>query len=131
MVKLVHNLHSVRLSVRIELRRVETIKQGSEAIGTHVRAKVVKNKVAPPFRNAEFDIMFDHGISKEGNLIDLGLEMGLVSKAGAFLSYGDVRLGQGREAARQFLVQNLELAQEMEQRIRASAGNTHSAVPEE
>ena len=118
-------------SVRIELRRVETIKQGSEAIGTHVRAKVVKNKVAPPFRNAEFDIMFDHGISKEGNLIDLGLEKGLVSKAGAFLSYGDVRLGQGREAARQFLVQNLELAQEMEQRIRASAGNTHSAVPEE
>ena len=118
-------------SVRIELRRVETIKQGSEAIGTHVRAKVVKNKVAPPFRNAEFDIMFDHGISKEGNLIDLGLEMGLVSKAGAFLSYGDVRLGQGREAARQFLVQNLELAQEIEQRIRASAGNTHSAVPEE
>ncbi len=118
-------------SVRIELRRVETIKQGSEAIGTHVRAKVVKNKVAPPFRNAEFDIMFDHGISKEGNLIDLGLEMGLVSKAGAFLSYGDVRLGQGREAARQFLAQNLELAQEMEQRIRASAGNTHFVMPKE
>ncbi len=117
-------------SVRIDLRRVETIKQGNEAIGNHVRAKVVKNKVAPPFRNAEFDIMFDHGISKEGNLIDLGLEMGLVSKAGAFLSYGDVRLGQGREAARQFLAQNLELAQEMEQRIRSSAGNTHSAVPE-
>jgi recombination protein RecA len=118
-------------SVRIDLRRVETIKQGNEAIGNHVRAKVVKNKVAPPFRNAEFDIMFSHGISKEGNLIDLGLEMGLVSKAGAFLSYGDVRLGQGREAARQFLAQNLEIAQEMEQRIRASAGNTHSAVPEE
>jgi len=117
-------------SVRIDLRRVETIKQGNEAIGNHVRAKVVKNKVAPPFRNAEFDIMFDHGISKEGNLIDLGLEMGLVSKAGAFLSYGDVRLGQGREAARQFLAQNLELAQEMEQRIRSSAGNTHSVVPE-
>ncbi|NQT04715.1 MAG: DNA recombination/repair protein RecA, partial [Dehalococcoidia bacterium] len=113
-----------------DLRRVETIKQGNEAIGNHVRAKVVKNKVAPPFRNAEFDIMFDHGISKEGNLIDLGLEMGLVSKAGAFLSYGDVRLGQGREAARQFLAQNLELAQEMEQRIRSSAGNTHSVVPE-
>ena len=117
-------------SVRIDLRRVETIKQGNEAIGNHVRAKVVKNKVAPPFRNAEFDIMFDHGISKEGNLIDLGLEMGLVSKAGAFLSYGDVRLGQGREAARQFLAQNLELAQEMEQRIRSSAGNTHSAMPD-
>jgi recombination protein RecA len=117
-------------SVRIDLRRVETIKQGNEAIGNHVRAKVVKNKVAPPFRNAEFDIMFSHGISKEGNLIDLGLEMGLVSKAGAFLSYGDVRLGQGREAARQFLAQNLELAQEMEQRIRSSAGSTHSAMPD-
>ncbi|MGB2815441.1 MAG: recombinase RecA [Dehalococcoidales bacterium] len=117
-------------SVRIDLRRVETIKQGNEAIGNHVRAKVVKNKVAPPFRNAEFDIMFDHGISKEGNLIDLGLEMGLVSKAGAFLSYGDVRLGQGREAARQFLAQNLELAQEIEQRIRSSAGSTHSAMPD-
>ena len=117
-------------SVRIDLRRVETIKQGNEAIGNHVRAKVVKNKVAPPFRNAEFDIMFGHGISKEGNLIDLGLEMGLVSKAGAFLSYGDVRLGQGREAARQFLAQNLELAQEMEQRIRSSAGNTHSVTPD-
>ncbi len=118
-------------SVRIDLRRVETIKQGNEAIGNHVRAKVVKNKVAPPFRNADFDIMFDHGISKEGNLIDLGLEMELVSKAGAFLSYGDVRLGQGREAAKQFLVQNPELAQEMEKRIRASANTTHFAVPNE
>jgi len=118
-------------SVRIDLRRVETIKQGNEAIGSHVRAKVVKNKVAPPFRNADFDIMFDHGISKEGNLIDLGLEMELVSKAGAFLSYGDVRLGQGREAARQYLAQNAELAQEMEQRIRASANTTHLAVPSE
>jgi recombination protein RecA len=118
-------------SVRIDLRRVETIKQGNEAIGNHVRAKVVKNKVAPPFRNADFDIMFDHGISKEGNLIDLGLEMELVSKAGAFLSYGDVRLGQGREAARHYLAQNGELAQEMEQRIRASANTTHIAMPEE
>ena len=118
-------------SVRIDLRRVETIKHGNEAIGSHVRAKVVKNKVAPPFRNADFDIMFDHGISKGGNLIDLGLEMELVSKAGAFLSYGDVRLGQGREAAKQFLAQNPELAQEMEQKIRASANTTHSAVPEE
>ncbi len=75
--------------------------------------------------------MFDHGISKEGNLIDLGLEMELVSKAGAFLSYGDVRLGQGREAARQYLAQNAELAQEMEQRIRASANTTHIVVPDE
>ena len=112
-------------SVRIDLRRVETIKQGNEATGNHVRARVVKNKVAPPFRTAEFDIMFDHGISREGNLLDLGIELGLVSKSGAFLSYGDIRLGQGRENAKQYLIQNPELAKEIEQRIRASANNTH------
>jgi recombination protein RecA len=108
-------------SVRIELRRTETIKQGTEAIGTRVKAKVVKNKVAPPFRSAEFDIMFDHGISKEGNLIDIGLELGHIGKAGAFFSYGDIRLGQGREAAKGHLKQNPELAREIEERIRASA----------
>jgi len=108
-------------SIRIDLRRVETIKQGNEAIGSHVRAKVVKNKVAPPFRSAEFDIMFDHGISREGNLIDLGVELGLVNKTGAFFSYGDIRLGQGRENAKQYLSQNPELAQEIERQIRASA----------
>jgi len=108
-------------SVRIELRRIETIKQGNEAVGSHVRAKVVKNKVAPPFRNAEFDIMFDHGISREGNLIDLGVELDLIKKAGAFFSYGDIRLGQGRENTKQYLTQNPEIAQEIEQRIRASA----------
>jgi recombination protein RecA len=118
-------------SIRIELRRIETIKQGNEAMGSRVRAKVVKNKVAPPFRNAEFDIMFDHGISREGNLIDLGLELGLVSKAGAFLSYGDVRLGQGRENAKQYLKDNLELAQEIEGKIRASAVDSHATAPEE
>ena len=118
-------------SVRIELRCKETIKQGNKAIGSHVKAKVVKNKVAPPFRSAEFDIMFDHGISKEGNLIDIGLELGLVSKAGAFLSYGDIRLGQGRESAKQYLMQNPELSQEIEQRIRASANTTHLASPNE
>jgi len=108
-------------SIRIDLRRVETIKQGNEAIGSHVRAKVVKNKIAPPFRSAEFDIMFDHGISREGNLIDLGVELGLVNKTGAFFSYGDIRLGQGRENAKQYLSQNPELAQEIERQIRASA----------
>ena len=118
-------------STRIELRRAEVIKQGNDAIGNHVRAKVVKNKVAPPFRTAEFDIMFDHGISKEGNLLDIGLELGLVSKAGAFFSYGDIRLGQGRESAKQYLKQNPELAQEIEERIRASAGTAHVTVPEE
>jgi len=117
-------------SVRIDLRRAETIKQGNEAIGSHIRAKIVKNKVAPPFRSAEFDIMFDHGISKEGNLIDLGVELGLMKKAGAFLSYGEVRLGQGRESAKQYLVQNPELAQEIEQRVRASAVTVPSAMPD-
>jgi len=112
-------------SVRIDLRRMETIKEGNEAIGSHIKAKVVKNKVAPPFRSAEFDIMFDHGISKEGNLIDLGVEWEVVKKAGAFFSYGDVRLGQGRESAKQYLNQHPELAQELEQKIRASAATTH------
>jgi recombination protein RecA len=108
-------------SVRIDLRRVESIKQGNDTIGSLVRAKVVKNKIAPPFKSAQFDIMFDRGISKEGNLIDLGVELGLVKKTGAFFSYGDIRLGQGRENAKQHLRQNPELAQEIEQRIRASA----------
>ena len=112
-------------SVRIDLRRADTIKVGNEVTGSHVKARVVKNKVAPPFRTAEFDIMFDHGISQEGNLIDLGIEMGLVSKAGAFFSYGDVRLGQGRENAKQYLVQHAELAREIEQKIRASGSTGH------
>ena len=118
-------------SVRIDLRRVETIMQGGEAIGNHVRAKVVKNKVAPPFRNAEFDIMFDHGISREGNLIDLGVNLELVKKAGAFFSYGDIRLGQGRENAKQYLSQNPELAQEIEQQIRASAVTSYNPLVSE
>ncbi|MBI4285252.1 MAG: recombinase RecA [Chloroflexi bacterium] len=108
-------------SVRIDMRRVENIKQGNVAIGSHVKAKVVKNKVAPPFRSAEFDIMFDHGISKESNLIDLSVELGLIKKAGAFFSYGDIRLGQGKESAKQHLVEHSELAQELEKQIRASA----------
>jgi recombination protein RecA len=118
-------------SIRIDLRRIETIKGGTEAIGSRVRAKVVKNKVAPPFRSAEFDIMFGYGISKEGNLIDLGVEWGLVKKAGAFFSYGDIRLGQGRESAKQYLSQNPELAQEIEQQIRASAATTHITMPDD
>ncbi len=115
-------------SIRIDLRRAETIKQGTEAIGSRIRARIVKNKVAPPFRRAEFDIMFDHGISREGNLIDLGVELGLVKKAGAFFSYGDIRLGQGKESAKQYLSQNPELAQEIEQRVRASANTTHNPL---
>jgi recombination protein RecA len=114
-------------SVRIDLRRIETIKHGSEAVGNRVRARIVKNKVAPPFGSAEFDLMFDHGISREGDLIDLGVGAGLVKKAGAFFSYGDIRLGQGRESAKQYLRQNPEIAQQIEQQMRASAVTTHIA----
>jgi recombination protein RecA len=108
-------------SVRIDLRRSETIKQGEVAVGNRVKARIVKNKVAPPFRTAEFDIMFDHGISREGDLIDLGVELGLIKKSGAFFSWGDTRLGQGRENAKTFLVQKPEIAKEIEQQVRASA----------
>ena len=118
-------------STRIELRRAETIKQGNEAIGSRVKAKVVKNKVAPPFRTAEFDIMFDSGISKEGNILDVGIEQGIITKAGAFFSYGDTRLGQGRESAKQYLKQNPELAKEIEEKLRASAGTAHFTSAEE
>jgi recombination protein RecA len=113
-------------SVRIDLRRTETIMQGTVAVGNHVKAKIVKNKVAPPFRSAEFDIMFAHGISKEGDIIDLGVQMGFVSKSGAFFSYGDLRLGQGRENAKTFLSQHPEVATEIEQKIRASAAASSS-----
>jgi len=113
-------------SIRVELRRAETIKQGNEATGSHIKARVVKNKVAPPFRSAGFDIMFDHGISREADLIELGVELGMVNKSGAFFSYGDIRLGQGKENAKHYLRENPELAREIEQRIRASANNSHS-----
>ena len=113
-------------SVRLDLRRIETIKQGNLAVGSRIRAKVVKNKVAPPFRSAEFDIMFDSGISREGNIIDLGVTLELIKKAGAFFSYGDVRLGQGRESAKKYLKENPELAQEIEQQVKASAVTTYS-----
>jgi recombination protein RecA len=108
-------------SIRIDLRRVESINRDNKIIGSVVRAKVVKNKVAPPFKTAQFDIMFDHGISKVGNLVDLGVELGIIKKSGAFFSYGDIRLGQGRENAKEYLSQNPELAQEIEQQVRASA----------
>ena len=100
-------------SVRIDVRRVGTIKDGDEPIGNHVRARVVKNKVAPPFRKAEFDIMFDHGISAEGDLIDLAVQHDVVDKAGAWFSYGDVRLGQGREKSKEFLKDNPDVKEEI------------------
>ena len=107
-------------SVRIDLRRVDSIKQASQVIGTRVRARVVKNKVAPPFRVAEFDIMFNRGISKEGDILDLGTNSGAITKAGSFYSYGDLRLGQGRESAKEFLSLHKDVSADVEQQIRSS-----------
>lgn len=107
-------------SVRMEIRRVEAIKQGQDSIGNRVRVKVVKNKVGSPFRTAEFDIMFNEGISKEGNLVDVGLTAGVLRKSGAFIYLEDERLGQGRENAKEYLRQNPDVAQEIENRIKGA-----------
>ncbi len=109
-------------SVRLDMRRVESIKVGQEIVGNRVRVRVVKNKVAPPFRVAEFDIMYNEGISKVGDLLDIGVEMELIEKRGSYYSYGETRLGQGRENAKQFLRENPEYAIELETRIRQEAG---------
>ena len=106
-------------SIRIDIRRVTTIKEGEVATGNHVRAKVVKNKVAAPFRSAEFDIMFNGGISTEGDLVDMAIADNIVEKAGAWFSYGAVRIGQGRENAKQFLCDNPDLAEEIRRKILA------------
>jgi recombination protein RecA len=106
-------------SVRLDIRRVETIKTGTESVGNRVRVKVVKNKVAPPFRVAEFDVMYGEGISKEGGLLDVGVAMDVVSKTGAWFNFADTRLGQGREAAKEFLKANPDVAAEVDRRIRA------------
>ena len=111
-------------SVRIDLRRIESIKQGAEITGNRVRARVVKNKVAAPFRVAEFDIMFNQGISKMGDLLEIGSAQGIVKKSGAFYSYGETRLGQGRENAKEFLQQHPEIAASIESRIRSSSDLT-------
>ena len=106
-------------SVRLDIRRIETIKEGTEAVGNRVRVKVVKNKMAPPFRQAEFDIVYGEGISYEGNLIDLGVEDGIVTKSGAYFSYGEERLGQGRSAAKAFLREHTDIAEEIDTKIRS------------
>ncbi|MDQ3328875.1 MAG: recombinase RecA [Chloroflexota bacterium] len=108
-------------SVRLEIRRIETIKQGTDSLGNRVKVKVVKNKVASPFKIAEFDIMFNEGISKEGNLVDVGLTMGILRKSGAFIYLEDERLGQGRENAKEYLRGNPDVAQEIENRIKLVA----------
>ena len=108
-------------SVRIDLRRVDNIKVGTKIVGTRIRAKVVKNKVASPFKSAEFDIMFGQGISKDGDLLDLGAEMGIIKKNGAFFSFGETRIGQGRENAKEYLRQHHDMAQDIERQIRTTA----------
>jgi recombination protein RecA len=116
-------------TVRLDIRRIETIKSGTESIGNRVRVKVVKNKVAPPFRLAEFDIMYGEGISREGGLLDVGVAMDVVSKTGAWFTFSDTRLGQGREAAKEFLRSNPAISADIEGRIRA--GMSSAAIPVE
>ena len=114
-------------SVRIDIRRISSIKNGEEVLGNSTRVKVVKNKVAPPFRKAEFDIMYGEGVSKAGEIIDLGTEYGIVKKSGSWFSYNDSKLGQGRDAAKQTIIDNPELADELEQQIFAALKEGKSA----
>jgi recombination protein RecA len=105
-------------SVRLDIRRMTQVKDGDEAIGNHVKVKVVKNKVAPPFRAAEFDIIFGEGISKTGEIIDMGTELGIIQKSGSWYSYNSDKLGQGRDSVKQLMADNPELAKEIEGKIR-------------
>jgi recombination protein RecA len=116
-------------SVRLDVRRIQSIKVGAEVVGNRTRVRVVKNKVAPPFRTAEFDIMYNEGISKVGDLIDLATSLGIIDKRGAFFSYGETRLGQGRENSKEFLRQNPDLANEIELTVRARAGGGDVPLP--
>jgi recombination protein RecA len=113
-------------SVRLDIRRIETLKAGNVMVGNRTRVKVVKNKVAPPFRQAEFDILYGEGISRAGSILDMAVEKDIISKSGSWYSYGDQRIGQGRENARQFLKDNEQIAKEIENKVRAafSLGNT-------
>jgi recombination protein RecA len=117
-------------SVRLDVRRIEGIKDGTEFIGNRVRAKVVKNKVAPPFRTAEFDLMYSKGISKEGSLLDVAVEQGIVHKAGAWFTYNEEQIGQGRENAKAFLAEHPDVLAEIEGLIRATlAASTNGDAP--
>lgn len=109
-------------SVRLDVRRIETLKQGTNMVGNRVRVKVAKNKIAPPFKQAEFDIMFGEGISKEGDILDLGVDLSFVQKSGAWFSYGDLRLGQGRENSKAYLKENPEVRNKIEAQIRGHYG---------
>ena len=118
-------------SVRVDLRRLNTLKDNTGAIGSRVKARVVKNKIAPPFRETEFDIMFDAGISYEGDLLDLAMARGIVERSGAWLNYGSARLGQGRENAKKYLVDNPELREEIKAKILAGKDLAHPPAPSE
>ncbi|HEY4543337.1 MAG TPA: recombinase RecA [Tissierellaceae bacterium] len=109
-------------SVRLDIRRIDSIKQGDEILGNRTRVRIVKNKVAPPFKTAEFDIMYGKGISKEGNILDVGVEAGIVDKAGSWYSYGEHRLGQGRENSKTFLIENPEILNEIEDKVLKAKG---------
>jgi recombination protein RecA len=116
-------------SVRLDIRRIQSIKVGPEIIGNRVRVRVVKNKVAPPFRTAEFDIMYNEGISKVGDLVDLGVDLDIIDKRGSWYSYGDIRLGQGRENTKEFLRDNEELMEEIEKAVREQAMVKNPSAP--
>lgn len=118
-------------SVRIDVRRIQTLKNGDQPVGNRTRAKVVKNKMAPPFKQAEFDIVYGKGISREGSIIDMGVQAGVVRKSGSWFTYGDDQLGQGKENVRQFLIDNPELATEIENKILAALGIGEPLEPED
>ena len=111
-------------SVRLDVRKIENLKDGTEVVGSRTRVKVVKNKVAPPFRQCEFDIMYGKGISKEGSLIDVGVDLEIVKKSGAWFTYEGEQLGQGRENARQFLAEHTDIGDEIERKVREAVGLT-------
>lgn len=111
-------------SVRLDIRKVNQIKDGENITGNRVKVKVVKNKVAPPFKQVEFDIVYGEGVSKTGEIIDLGVELGIIKKSGSWFSYGDTRLGQGRDAVKQLLIDNPDLSEELEKAIREKLKET-------
>ena len=116
-------------SIRMDIRRIEALKDGTDIVGNRTRVKIVKNKVAPPFKQAEFDILYGHGISREGSLIDMGVDQGIVKKSGAWYTYENDQLGQGKENARQFLIDNPELANEIETKILTALGIGEHGAP--
>jgi recombination protein RecA len=118
-------------SVRLDVRKIENLKDGTEVVGSRTRVKVVKNKVAPPFRQCEFDIMYGKGISKEGSLLDVGVDLEMVQKSGAWFTYEGTQLGQGKENSREFLAEHPEMAEEIDRRIREAVGMTRLHAPED